>query len=82
VIVFDERGRGREIRWTARRKSRVVLQVLAGTSIDEAARDAGIPVSVVATWHDRFVQGGIDYLRGTPKTSRRLGGPAGPPSVP
>ncbi len=58
------RWAGHEIRWTARRKAGLVLDLLAGASLDEAARTSGVDVASLVAWRDHFVRSGIDGLKG------------------
>ena len=55
-------------RWTAKRRTELVLQVLRGeTSPQEAARKHGLTVSEVETWQDRFLAGAQNALRARPR---------------
>lgn len=55
-------------RWTAKRKSAVVLDVLKGkTTPAEVARTHGLTVSEVEGWVDSFLKGGEEHLRANPK---------------
>jgi transposase-like protein len=55
-------------RWTAKRRSALVMQVLKGeTSAQEAARKHGLTVSEVEDWRDRFLSGAENALRSRPK---------------
>jgi len=55
-------------RWTAKRKSAVVLEVLKGktTGVD-ACRKYGIKQSELEEWTARFLEGGENNLRTNPK---------------
>lgn len=64
MIIVDEAGRTKEIRWTARRKASLVLDVLAGASLDDAARTSGIDVTSLGAWRDQFVRSGTAGLKG------------------
>jgi transposase-like protein len=55
-----------KVRWTAARKTRVVREVVAGRSVTEVARGAGVAEADVVRWVDLFVEGGRRALRGTP----------------
>ena len=55
-------------RWTAKRRTALVMQVLKGeTSAQEAARKHGLTVAEVEDWRDRFLSGAENALRSRPK---------------
>src|SRR5690349_15803383 len=54
-------------RWTAKRRSALVLSILRGeTSAQEAARQHGLTVAEVEDWKDRFLSGAENALRSKP----------------
>ena len=54
-------------RWTAKRRSALVLELLRGdTSIAEAARKHGLTVAEIEDWRDRFLAGAENALRSRP----------------
>lgn len=60
-------------RWTAKRRSALVMSVLKGeTSVQEAARAHGLTVAEVETWRDRFLMAGENALRSRPKDEEAL----------
>jgi transposase-like protein len=60
-------------RWTAKRRSALVMQVLKGeTSAQEAARKHGLTVAEVEDWKDRFLSGAENALRSRPKDEEAL----------
>jgi len=44
-------------RWSARKKSQVVLRLLRGESIDSVSREIGLPTYVLDEWRQQVVQG-------------------------
>ena len=55
-------------RWTAKRRSALVMQVLKGeTSTQEAARKHGRTVAEVEDWKERFLAAAENALRSRPK---------------
>jgi len=54
-------------RWTAKRRSTFVLEILRGeTSAKEAARRHGLTVAEVEQWKERFLTGAENALRSKP----------------
>ena len=54
-------------RWTAKRRSALVLELLRGeTSVAEAARKHGLTVAEIEDWRDRFLSGAENALRSRP----------------
>ncbi len=54
-------------RWTAKRRSALVLEILRGDlSIAEAARRHGLTVAEVEEWRERFLAGAENALRSRP----------------
>ena len=55
-------------RWTAKRKTAVVLAIVKGeTSAAEAARRHGLTVAEVERWKEQFFAAGENALRARPK---------------
>ena len=50
-------------RWTAKRKSEVVLELLRGAEAAQLARENGIIQSKLFEWRDRFLEGGMSELK-------------------
>jgi len=60
-------------RWTAKRRSALVLSVLKGeTSAQEAARKHGLTVAEVDEWKERFLLGAENALRSKPRDDEAL----------
>jgi transposase-like protein len=60
-------------RWTAKRRTALVLSILRGeTSAAEAARKHGLTVSEVEEWQERFLVGAENALRSRPKDEEAL----------
>lgn len=54
-------------RWTAKRRSALVLEILRGdTSVAEAARKHALTVAEIEEWRDRFLSGAENALRSKP----------------
>ena len=68
-----EAGPGFE-RWSAGRKSEVVLRLLRGEDIEAVSREIGVPVHQVEEWRRVFLEGGKAQLRtrGLPEEEREL----------
>ena len=60
-------------RWTAKRRSSLVLSILKGeTSAQEAARKHGLRVAEVEEWKERFLSGAENALRTKPRDDEAL----------
>jgi len=60
-------------RWTAKRRSALVLRILKGeTSVAEAARQHGLTVAEVEDWRDTFLLGAENALRSRPRNEEAL----------
>ena len=60
-------------RWTAKRRSALVMRILRGeTSLQEAARKHGLTVAEVEQWRDRFLLGAENALRTNPRGEEAL----------
>ena len=56
----DRADRGR---WSAARKSEVVLRLLRGEDLDTASRELGLKASTLAQWRDEFLAAGEAALK-------------------
>jgi len=60
-------------RWTAKRRAALLLRVLKGeTSVAEAARQHGLTVAEVESWHEGFLRSAENGLRRRPKDEDAL----------
>lgn len=60
-------------RWTAKRRSALVLTILKGeASVREAARQHGLRVAEVEDWRDKFLLGAENALRSRPRNEEAL----------
>jgi transposase-like protein len=61
-------------RWSAGRKSEVVLRLLRGEAIDAVSREVAVPVHQLEEWRRVFLDGGKADLRtrGLPEEEREL----------
>ena len=51
-------------RWSAKRKTEVVLRLLRGDALDEVFRETQVPAHQLEDWRRRFLEGGQRGLRG------------------
>jgi len=62
-------------RWTAKRRSALVLSILRGeTSVQEAARKHGLTVAEVEEWKEKFLVAAENALRSRPRDEEALRG--------
>ena len=61
-------------RWSAGRKSEVVLRLLRGADIETVSREVAVPVHQLEEWRRVFLDGGKAQLRtrGMPEEEREL----------
>lgn len=60
-------------RWTAKRRSALVLNILQGeTSVQEAARKHGLTVAEIEDWRNRFLAGAENNLRSRPRDEEAM----------
>ena len=60
-------------RWTAKRRSALVLSILRGeTSVQEAARKHGLTVAEVEEWKEKFLLAAENALRSRPRDEEAL----------
>lgn len=50
-------------RWSARKKTQVVLRLLRGEALDEVSRDVGVPIFKLEQWRHRAFDGITDSLK-------------------
>lgn len=65
--VPSERGR-----FTAKRKTSVVLRLLRGEDLDTVSREIGVTAACLAGWQDDFLKAGESGLRSRKADSRDL----------
>ena len=51
-------------RWSAKKKSEVVLRLFRGEAIDTVARECLVTVEALNRWREEFIEGGIAKLKG------------------
>lgn len=51
-------------RWSAKRKTEVVLRLLRGEPLDQVSRETQVPAHQLEAWQRRFLEGGQRGLRG------------------
>ncbi len=60
-------------RWTAKRRTALVLAILKGeTTVVEAARQHDLTVAEIESWQDRFLVAAENALRNRPKDEEAL----------
>ena len=60
-------------RWTAKRRTALVLSILKGeTTAKEAGRKHGLKIGEIEEWRDRFLLGAENSLRSRPKDDEAL----------
>lgn len=62
-MTTERRDEGLPERWSAPRKTEVVLRVIRGEAIDEVAREIQVPVHEVEEWRRVFLEGGQQGLK-------------------
>jgi hypothetical protein len=50
-------------RWSAKRKTEVVLRLIRGEPLDEVSRETQVPAHQLEEWQRRFLEGGQRGLR-------------------
>ena len=62
-MTTERRGEELPERWSAQRKTEVVLRVVRGEAIDEVAREIQVPVHEVEEWRRIFLESGQQGLK-------------------
>jgi transposase len=62
-MTTGARDEERPERWSAQRKTEVVLRVVRGEAIDEVAREIQVPVHEVEEWRRIFLESGQQGLK-------------------
>jgi hypothetical protein len=57
-------------RFSARRKTEVVLRLLRGEALDLLSRELGLPAARIATWREAFLDAGQEAMKTQPLESR------------
>ena len=57
-------------RFSAQKKTEVVLRLLRGEALDLLSRELGIPAARLATWREAFLNAGQEALKKQPLNSR------------
>jgi len=63
-VMANEAADRREVRWSANRKTDVVLRLLRGEKLEDVSREIGVEAHRVAAWRDEFLAAGTDGLKG------------------
>src|SRR6266850_5692912 len=63
MMTTERRGEELPERWSAPRKTEVVLRVIRGEAIDEVAREIQVPVHEVEEWRRIFLESGQQGLK-------------------
>src|SRR4029450_14057379 len=74
MMTTERRDEELPERWSAPRKTEVVLRVIRGEAIDDVAREIEVPVHEVEEWRRVFLEGGPQGLkrRGVDPEEREL----------
>src|SRR5215467_1854615 len=62
-MTTEREGEGLPERWSAQRKTEVVLRVIRGEALDEVAREIQVPVHEVEEWRRVFLESGQQGLK-------------------
>jgi transposase-like protein len=57
-------------RFSARRKTEVILRILRGEPLDTLAREVGVTAGTLAQWREQFLTGGQAALKSRPADER------------
>jgi predicted RNase H-like nuclease (RuvC/YqgF family) len=57
-------------RFSAQKKTEVVLRLLRGEALDLPSRELGIPTARLATWREAFLAAGQEAMKKQPRDSR------------
>lgn len=60
------------VRWSARKKAELVLQLLRGESIEVLSRENCLSVSTITEWRDQFLKGGLSSFKCISRQEGRL----------
>ena len=63
MMTTERRDEALPERWSAQRKTEVVLRVVRGEAIDEVAREIQVPVHEVEEWRRVFLESGQQGLK-------------------
>lgn len=63
-------GPGEPGRFSARRKTEVIVRLLRGESLDSLARELGVTAATLAGWREQFLAGGHAALKSRPADER------------
>ena len=63
----DTQDRGR---FSARRKTEVVLRLLRGEDLDTLSRELGVVATTLSSWRDAFLDGGTAAMKSRPADDR------------
>jgi transposase-like protein len=65
-----DRDGARSQRFSAKRKTEIVLRLLRGDDLDLLSREFRIPAARIATWREAFLEAGQDAVKKSPGGSR------------
>ncbi len=51
-------------RWSAKKKSEIVLRLLRGELLETLSRENEVTVGILSQWRDEFIEAGIAGLKG------------------
>lgn len=63
-VAFDAGEEGKERRFSAQKKTEIVMRLVRGESLDSLARELAVTAATIAEWRDRFLAAGQAGLKG------------------
>jgi transposase-like protein len=73
VVIVTEELPGDVQRWTAKRRSALIVSIMKGeTTMQEAARKHGLTLAEMEDWREKFLLGAENALRSKPKDEEAL----------
>jgi transposase-like protein len=64
------RNNSTPVRFSAQRKTEVVLRLLRGDDMDILSRELRVPAACLAAWRDAFLTGGQEAMKKHPRDAR------------
>jgi transposase-like protein len=58
------------VRFSAQKKTEIVLRLLRGEAIDLLSREFGVPASLIAAWRETFLEAGQESMKKRPALER------------
>ena len=58
------------LRFSAQKKTEIVLRLLRGEAVDLLSRECGVPASRIAAWRETFLEAGQESMKKRPAVER------------